>query len=203
MLRILFLVIVICFADVSVAQSDGSQFTSFANFQLGKMTLTQVAKNLGHTKVIESGDAGEYEAKICYRTPKGTIYFLSGEMGGQDHELLGFGIAINDNQQVCAKFPENLTPKTLNLAGFQLGQTKKEFAHVVETNVRWEKNIGRAYIESKRPMSPVEINKFPEDVKKSILAGTAQNYFDVGISIVGTFTNNKLSKVEVWKVETY
>ncbi|MBC7489026.1 MAG: hypothetical protein H7240_02460 [Glaciimonas sp.] len=197
------MVIAVYFSDVAVAQSDGSQFTSFASFQLGKVTLAQVAKSIGHTKVIETGDAGEYVAKICYRTPNGIIYFLSGEMGGPDHELLGFGIGINDNKQPCAKYLENLVPKTLNLAGVQLGQTKKEFARIVETSVRWEKNTGRAYIESKRPMSSVEINRFPEDVKQSILAGSAQNYFDVGISIIGTFTNNKLSKIEVWKVETY
>ncbi len=199
----LFLAVAVCFTDAAVAQSDGSQFTSFANFQLGKVTLAQVAKNIGHTKLIETGDAGEYEAKICYRTPKGIIYFLSGELGGRDHELLGFGIGINDNKQLCAKYPENLPPKVLNLAGFQLGQTKREFARIVQTSVRWEKNTGRAYIESKRPMSAIEIDRFPEDVKKSILASSTQNYFDVGISIVGTFTNNKLSQVEVWKVETY
>ena len=202
-LQILFLIVSICCADVATAQSDEPNFTSFGKFQLGKITLSEVVKAVGPAKIIKTGDAGESKAEICYRIPEGIIYFLSGEMGGQDHELLGFAISINDSKQQCANYPENITPKMLHLGDLKLGQTKKEFARVVGVNVRWRKNIGRAYIERKRNMNTVDIDKFPEEVKQSILVGSTQNYFDVGISIVGTFVNNKLTKVEVWKVETY
>ncbi len=203
MSRIILLVVTLCFTAHAIAQNDGSQFTSFGNYQLGQTTLTQIAQSLGAAKFVATGEAGEYQVAICYRTPKGIVHFFSGEMGGQDQELLGFGIGIADAAQPCSSFPMDRTPKSLNLAGLRLGMTRAEFANVVKTDVRWEREIGRAFFESRRPMSPDEINNFPQDLRGAILSGATQNYYDVGISIVSTVENNKLIKVEVWKVETY
>ncbi len=199
---LILLICAACFSLPASAQSDGSRFTVFAGFDLGKVTLGQIAKALGAAKLVESGDAGEDEAKICYRAPTGLVYFLSGEMGGRNHQLLGFGISSNDATRPCATFPINRAPKTLNLGGLRLGQTKVAFSRVVATNVQWEGNIGRAFIESKRPMTSAEMDRLPKDVKDATLAGQMQNYFDVVVSVVGTFSGDKLIEFQVWKVET-
>lgn len=196
------LIMFACSALPAVAHGDGSQFTTFAGFELGKVTLGQVAKSLGPTKLAESGDAGEYKAKICYRTSQGLVYFLSGEMGGRNHRLLGFRLSHDNAKEPCAEFPPDRAPKTLNLAGLHLGQTKAEFSRVVAANVRWEGVVGRAFIESKRPMTLTEMDKLPKDVKEATLAGCMQNYFDVVVTIIGTFSGDRLVEFQVWKVET-
>jgi hypothetical protein len=202
MRHVLILIALICLAPFARAQSDGSQFAVFAGFELGKVTLGEIAKSLGRAKLVETGDAGGYEARICYRVPAGVINFLSGEMGGPDHHLLGFGVSGKDPTQPCTQFPASRAPKTLNLAGLRLSMSKVEFARLVATKVQWEGNIGRAFLESKRPMTPTELNGLPNDVKEATLSGKMQNYFDVVVSVVGTFSGNKLVAFTVWRVET-
>lgn len=197
-----FLLCSACFALPASAQTDGAKFTTFAGFALGKVALGQIAEHLGAAKLLESGDAGGYEAKICYRTNAGLVYFLSGEMGGPNHGLLGFAVSRNDTTKPCPEFPANHAPKELNLAGLRLGLTKAEFSRVVATNVQWEKNVGRAFFESKRTMTPAEIGNLPQDVRVATLAGKMQNYFDVVVSVIGTFSGGKLIEFRVWKVET-
>jgi hypothetical protein len=192
----------VCFALPATAQADGAKFTTFAGFELGKVTLGQVAEHIGPAKLLESGEAGEYEAKICYRTNAGLVYFLSGEMGGREHDLLGFAVSRNDTTKPCSKFPANRAPKILTLAGLRLGLTKAEFSRTVATSVQWDGNVGRAFFESKRTMSTAEINNLPQDVRLATLAGKMQNYCDVLISVIGIFSGDKLIEFQVWKVET-
>ena len=203
MSRILVLIALACLASPAAAQSDGSQFTIMAGFKLGKLTLGQITKSLGPSKLIESGDGGEYEAKICYRAPTGLVHFLSGEMGRPDHTLVGFGVSIDDETQPCPTFPTDHVPKTLNLAGLRLGQSRAEFSRAVKQKIEWNGNIGRTFFESKRPMTPTELDKLYPDFKAATLARQEQNYFDVGVSVIGTFSGDKMTGFKVWKVETF
>ena len=171
MYRILVLIALACLASPAASQSDGSQFTIMADFELGKLTLGQITKSLGPSKLVESGDAGEYEAKICYRAPTGLVHFLSGEMGGPNHKLLGFGVSVDDETQACPVFPTDHVPKTLNLAGLRLGQSRAQFSRAVKQKIEWDGNIGRAFIESKRPMTPTELDKRTSGFKTATLAG--------------------------------
>lgn len=189
------------FFALSAAAQSGAQFTSFAGFDLGKVTLAQVAESLGPAKVVETGEAGEYEAKICYRVQGGAIYFLSGEMGGRALDLLGFGISGAPGSRSCAEFRGREAPP-LALGGLRLGLSKDEFSRVVGRKVRWEGNVGRVAFESHRPITATEFASLPQVVKEASQAGQLQDYFDVVVSVVGTFTGGKLSEFRVWKVET-
>jgi hypothetical protein len=64
MLRLAILCMVLVSGSAS-AQEGSGQFTSFAGFHLDTVTLAEVEHQLGPAKLVESGDAGEYEAKIC------------------------------------------------------------------------------------------------------------------------------------------
>jgi len=192
-----------CFALPSSAADNGSQFSVWADVELGKLTLAQVAERLGPAELIESGDAGGYEARICYRTPSGVVHFLSGEMGGSSHQLLGFAVSGDNAALRCGELPAIYRPVSLDLGGLRLGLTKGEFAHVAGTNVRWDANVGRAAIESKRPMTPSDLADFPKAVREDIAVGKVQNYFDVAVSITATFSGEQLSEFSVWKIETF
>ncbi|MCQ4145982.1 hypothetical protein [Vogesella sp. AC12] len=192
--------LLLIFSPFATAQ-DGAKFTSFAGFDLGKATLAQVAKRLGPAKILEKGEAGEYEAKICYRMPGGTIYFLSGEMGGPDHDLLGLGIAGSSGSRSCAEFRGSEVP-SLELGGLRLGLSKAEFSRVVGGKVEWDGDVGRVAFESRRPITPAEFSLLPKGAKEAAESGQLQDYFDVVVSVVGTFVRGKLSAFQVWKVET-
>jgi len=66
---------------------------------LEKTTFAQIQKALGEGHVITSGDAGEFMARLCYRTSDSRkpvyIVFESGELGGgtdvEGFELFGAG----------------------------------------------------------------------------------------------------------------
>jgi hypothetical protein len=184
------------------ADETGSQFTSFAGLELGTVTLAQIQEKLGPAKLVETGDAAEYEASICYRTSGGLLIFLSGEMGGPEHQLLGFAVSSRDRAKACPNLPAKNAPLRLQLAGLYLGMTKEEFKHVVATKVEWDGNIGRAFFQSKRLMTPTEFAKLPKNVQQATLAGNQQNYFDVSVSVIGTFAGENLTEFRVWKVET-
>jgi hypothetical protein len=186
------------------AQEDGSQFTNFAGFDLGTVTLSEIEQKYGPTTLIESGDAGEYEAKICYRLDDGILYFLSGEMGGSNHKLLGFAVCVSrtSESEKCAGFPIEKKPLKLNLAGLHLGMSKAEFENVFSTKVKWNGTTGTALFESKRAMTQKERERLPKEVQEGTKAGIFQNYFDVGVSIIGYFEGNNLVEFRVWKVET-
>ena len=183
-------------------QQTGSRFTSFAGFKLGSVTLSQVENDIAPATLIEAGDAGEYEASICYRTPFGLVYFLSGEMGGSEHTLIGFRLAESDSSKRCAVWPGRRAAPKMSLGGLRLGVTQTEFSRSFATHIRWGKGVAYVAFESKLKMTPTEIESLPEDVRLATLAGTMQNYYDVLVSITGVFTDGKLSTLEVWKTES-
>jgi hypothetical protein len=186
----------------ALAQDSGAKFTRFAGFHLGTVTLSDVQKKLGKAKLIETGEAGEYEAAICYRTYLGLVYFLSGEMGGSELDLLAFGISGSDKTKPCSPFPKKWPSSRLELAGLRLGMTKAQFERVVATKVEWNGDIGRAFYQSKLPMTSAEIDVQPKNVRRMIASGEQQDYFDVLVSVVGTFAEGKLIDFRVWKIES-
>lgn len=193
--------LLLMFVALPSAAQDGAQLTSFAGFDLGTVTLAQVTERLGPATIVETGEAGEHEAKICYRVPGGAVYFLSGEMGGQALDLLGFGISGSSASRSCAAFRGNEVP-SLQLGGLRPGLSRAEFSRVVGGKVRWEGNVGRVAFESRRPMTAAEFASLPEGAKAAAQDGQLQDHFDVVVSVVGTFVHGELSEFRVWKVET-
>jgi hypothetical protein len=187
------------------AQEDGSQFTNFAGFDLGTVTLSEIEQKYGPSTLIESGDAGGYEAKICYRLDDGILYFLSGEMGGSNHKLLGFAVSVprSSEPKKCAEFPVNKRPLKLNLAGLHLGMAKAEFENVFTTKVKWNGTTGTTFFKSKRAITQKEIERLPKGVQERTKTGIFQDYFDVLVSIVGYFEGNNLVEFRVWKIVTF
>jgi len=67
--------------------------------RLGQTTLAQVMSALGPSKVVETGDAGDYLARLCYQSadPSNPTYLVleSNEMGGSEY-VMGFQISRGD-----------------------------------------------------------------------------------------------------------
>ncbi len=199
---LIFFVVAIIFCIDARAEDNGSQFASFAGFSLGTIKLDDVQKTLGPAKLVETGDAGEYTASVCYVLPGGIILFLAGELDGPNHHLGGFGLASKTEREPCSKWPTNRAKPTLNIAGLQLGMSMPEFTRQVGAPIRIEGQKAYAAFESKRIMSQAEMQRLPEDVQKMIQTGKQQNYYDVVVSIMATFNNGKLEELNIWKTET-
>jgi len=160
-------------------EQPGDRFTHFAGYDLGKATLSEVQTRYGKSRVRESGDAGEYEAWICYTTPGAEIQFNSGGMGGGT-DLLGFTISATPTAKDCPK-PKTVLPS--EISGVKLGISKNQFTALMKNPVEWIKNTGTA--------------RFDYQAK------TADGVLlDVSISVIATFSSNKLSKLAVWKIES-
>jgi hypothetical protein len=157
----------------------GDRFTHFAGYDLGKATLSEVQTRYGKSRVRESGDAGEYEAWICYTTHGAEIQFNSGEMGGGT-ALLGFTISATPTAKDCPK-PETVMPS--EISGVKLGISKNQFTALMKNSVEWIKNTGTARFD------------YQARTEDGVL-------LDVSISVIATFNSNKLTRLAVWKIES-
>ena len=199
---LIFISVALIFCIDARAEDNGSRFTSFASFSLGTIKLDDVQKTLGTAKLVETGEAGEYTASVCYVVPTGFILFLAGELDGPDHDLGGFGFARQTERQPCSQWPPNRAKPKLNIAGLQLGMSIAEFKRSVGVPIRIEGQKVYASFESKRKMSQTEIQRLPEDVREMIQTGKGQNYYDVVVFIAAIFNNGKLDDLRIWKTET-
>lgn len=196
---VLFLGFLVFWGNAKAADT-GAQFTSFAGFNLGTVKLDEVQKALGHAELVETGDAGEYTASICYKVRGGVILFLSGEIHGD--YLGGFGLAKKTDRQPCSKWPTKRAIPKLTIAGLHLGMSVSEFTQRIGAPVRKEGQNAYADFESERKLSQAEIQRLPDEVQKMIQAGKAQDYYDVIVSVKATFNKDRLSELLIWKTET-
>jgi hypothetical protein len=189
-------------AAPAFAQNAGEKYTVFQGYALGTITLGGIQRDLGTAPLVKTGDAGESMASICYRTPSGLIYFLSGELGGPEHELLGFEFKKSVSPSDCAVWPRQLPVPKLVLSGLRLGMNKADFSIAMNTTLSWDKNIATATFESKQRMTKTESEKLTGRGQRAPSTGTQPDYFDVLVSIIGTFKHGRLVCLQVWKTET-
>lgn len=103
-------------------ENPGDRFIRFAGFD-----------PVGPSRIRETGDAGEYEAWICYSTPHGEIQFNSGEMGGGT-DLLGSTISKSQSAADCPKPARSMPAK---IGGLGLGMTRSRFRKILGTDTEW------------------------------------------------------------------
>lgn len=189
-------------ATILSARQTGERYASFAGFRLNVGTLADVRAALGPAKLIESGEAGEYKAQLCYRTARATVRFLSGEMGGPTHDLLGFGIAEvrGDDSANCPAWPANRRAPPLSIGDLSIGISRAEFERRVGVTVQHDGSTERAFFSSTREFTPADISTMPPDVQRLIAQGKSQDYLDVQMAVEGVFRHDRLIALQVWKV---
>lgn len=198
-----FIIALLLLPTLSFAE-QGNEYTSFFGFTLNKGTLADIQEKLGKAPLIEKGDAGEYEASICYVVPSGyTISFLSGELGGNNHKFLGYSvrkISENDNCNNCLLI-NSLESKRFKpqIGKLRIGMTKKEFIKSFGKKINWlNENRGMISFESRRKMTTRELQKLTE--KWPVVS--EYPYFDIVISLTGKFSEGVMDAFIVWKTET-
>jgi hypothetical protein len=100
-----------------------------ANFELGVGTLTEIQRKLGPSTIHKTGDAGEYEERLCYLVSAGTVSFLAGEVGGQNN-LTGFELT-SKRLQSCGRWPTGVPEPKFKIGSLYIGMPKTRFETVV------------------------------------------------------------------------
>lgn len=184
------------------AQVAGGQFAKIGPFQLEKGNLKAVQRVLGHSRVIETGEAGDYEAVIHYQAKGGFVSFYSNEMGGLENQLLGFSVRKSLKTPIHGKVPKLKRQFSLNVAGIHLGMTRSEFERVLAVTVEWHGNEGHVYFSTKVPMSETEIQK-SEMAQDELKRTGGPLFYDASVSVTGTFDQDHLQGFQIWKVTTF
>lgn len=198
--RILFLGTCLCLtATVVLAAQPGEKFTRPLGFKLSsEITLGDVQKKLGPAELTETGDEGTHEYAVCYVTPdlRTVLSFKSIDLGGPEHDLLGFSMHALSGAPPPTCFPlaTDVAKKlNLNVGGLYLGMSKEKFKKVLgKTTVNNEGAYERVFTRREK-FSPKEIKQFHVE---------GDPHYYVYISVDGKFVGNKLVDLSIWKTET-
>ena len=130
---------------VAHAGDTGERFTTVAGFSLDKTTLSDIQKKLGPSKIVVTGDASLYDARISYAIRGGTIQFVEDEMHN------GIGVCVTTDRRIkpCSPWPKNTPIPQVNIAGLQLGISEDQFRKVVNRPVQWKGYIATVHFEGR------------------------------------------------------
>jgi hypothetical protein len=108
---------------------------------LEETTLAQIAEQFGG-KIHGQGDAGEAASWLCYNHindgAKRTIWFQSGEMGGEDKAVLSVAEAADGGtaQQGCTTPTQEIVPLEIGVPGTRSTNAELTKAYGVEVKKR-------------------------------------------------------------------
>jgi hypothetical protein len=127
------------------AVDTGERFTTVAGISLDKTTISDIQKKLGPSKIVVTGDASLYDARISYDIRGGTIQFFQGEMND------GVGVCVTTDRSIkpCSPWPKNAPIPQVNIAGLQLGISEDQFRKVVNRPVQWRGYIATVHFEGR------------------------------------------------------
>lgn len=197
-----FLFIILLLIPASVLATDGEDLTEVLGIRIARdTTLADIQKKLGQAQVVETGDAGEYKAAICYHLPKcqTQVEFWSSELGGPEHDLIGFTLSRSKSRSsVCSELIIDECANVKVPRGVKLGMTLDEYKEVVGSDVKLEGSFYQKAIERREPMTKAERTK----LMKSYPDIPDDLYWDIVIFIRGAFRSDILDILEVSKTET-
>ncbi len=113
-------------ASAERSNNDYQKYLTILGFSLEKNTLNDVRKRLGYVNIYEEGDAAFYTATICYflKDNSGTLYFYSGELGGEDHLINSIDITSGiEKDKNCGKLEINAG--SIQVGNLRIGEKMK------------------------------------------------------------------------------
>lgn len=199
------LVVLLALSSSATAGTPPEQverFTHIAGFSLADLpTFEALAHVFGLSPVAQSGDASEYDARVCYRSQDGSkvVEFFHGEVH--------WGFAVRTPTQTGRKCPASpaLTAEVTNIAGVTLGMIKKDYEAAVgqpmtATAQRIEHEFQYVHVLSDKELSELT-DRMRKNGYKDIKPEDSRRW-DVIITLEGTFRDERLDSFTVTRVET-
>lgn len=201
MRKILFIILLLI--PTSVIASNGEDLTEVLGIRIAQdITLAHVQKRLGQSQIIETGDAGEYKAAICYYAPKclTQIEFWSSELGGPEHDLIGFTLSRSEERSsVCSELAIEDCASVKVPRGVKLGMKLDEYKEAVGSDLELEGSFYQKAFERRQPMTEPErmrmLKSYPELSPEYL-------YWDIVIFVRGAFRSGVLDAFTVSKTQT-
>ena len=186
----------------SAAPQDAERFTHIAGFNLEELySFDDLAGKFGKSKIDSSGDASNYEARVCYKASDGKaiIIFFHGEVD--------WGFTIRKPIKSDSQCPKSnaLTPSKINVAGISLGMGKSEYIKLVGKPQSSNAEHIKHEFQYVHTLTDQELKEMRE---KSLKNGYKENSpeewrkWDVIISLDATFEENHLTAITIYRVET-
>ncbi|RII24938.1 MAG: hypothetical protein CXR31_15740 [Geobacter sp.] len=202
MIKKLIIILTVLF-PTSVLATSGEDFTEVLGVRITRdITLTDVQKKLGKAQMVETGDAGEYKAAICYYSPKCQthIEFWSNELGGPEHDLVGFTLSKSkEGLSVCSELAIDDCATVKVPKGLKLGMRLEEYKGIVGGDIETEGSFYQKAFERRQPMTEAERTKMLKsypDLSPEYL------FWDIVVFVRGAFRYGVLEILEVSKTET-
>lgn len=198
LLTFLILAPVIAFA----APRDAERFTRIAGVNLTDLpALEELQKIFGTSSITESGDAGNYDARICYRTfdEKAVVEFFHGEVNW------GFVLRIlepNDNKCPISKV---LWVRRLSIAEVSMGMDEAKYRQIMGKPNKETSSSLEHYFEYVHTLTDAELKQMVERNRKNGYPTSNPEdlrRWDVGIYISAIFTKGHLTSFTVNRAET-
>lgn len=203
MRKIRFIILLLILIPTSVLAANGEDLIEVLGIRIAQdITLADVQKRLGQAQLVETGEAGEYKAAFCYYSPKcqAQVEFWSDELGGPDHDLIGFTLSRTINTaSVCLELAIVDCASLKMPKGVKLGMTLDEYKAAVGNDVKLEGSFYQKAFERRQPMTEAErttMLKSHPDLSPEYL------YWDIVIFVRGFFRSGVLDILEVSRTQT-
>ncbi len=186
---------------LAASEDDGARFTHFAGFSLAAGTsLDEVKRRVGPAPLVEYGESSAYRASICYSTGTVLVGFMSEELGGPNHTLLGFSLTLPspERQSHCASLPAGQLPGDPVIGGLHLGMSRKDAATVLARPDPGIRSSVRRFYESRETLTGGE----RADFLFAHPHAQAPDQWNVTVSVFATFAQDRLVELEIWKIRT-
>jgi hypothetical protein len=186
-------------ADVPEA---AERFTHVGGISLADLPkFDELASRFGISPVTQSGDAADYEARICYQTldKKTVLEFFHGEVDW------GFTLRTPMRNDLHCLPSAALSGTSISVAGIELGMQKSAYARLVGKSQKGSVNHSENVFQYVHTLTDTELNTMAERGRKS---GYPQSdpeelrHWDVAITLSASFTQGHLMSFRVDRVET-
>jgi hypothetical protein len=203
-INMIFLSIAAIAIPLTVFAQSGKEMTKLLGIQIGEArTLRDVQKRLGNTPIIETGEAGEYKATVCYYVPKcrAKVEFWSSELGGDEHYVIGFTLTRTTNpEKTCRMLTLDNCGGLRSANGIYLGMQINEFRKVLGAGIEIIEDFYQITFESQKSMTEKERRRLSKSMSSPLPTGLI---WDIVIHIQGTFSASGLDVFEVSKTQTF
>lgn len=196
------MLLVCCAASGDVTPQAAERFTHLLGVNLANgIDFEQLAKRFGASPVVKTGNAENYDARVCYRSAddKAVVEFAQGEVNYQ--------FVVRDVMDKDARCPVSkaIAASQLNVAELKLGMSQAAFEKLLGKPTRSVADRLTYQFEYTHTLSDAEIAKLMEKARKegydSDKPADLRNW-DVNIFIQAGFKGGRLGSLLVDRVET-
>lgn len=182
---------------------EAERFTRIAGFSLADLpSFEGYARKLGASPVESSGDAGEFDTRVCYRSVEGgsVVELFHGEVDW------GFSVHVPRPQDEKCPIAQALTADQLNIAGVALGMTIAQYRALAgkPSGVVRGHRIKNVF-EYTHVLTDAELSEMIERHQRSGYPAQDREelrHWDVEITLSAAFLAGHLTSFTVDRVET-